>query len=59
MPPKPKTKKYVKDNAVKPDKEQDKAKTPVYNRQEVRKLQEKKNKPKTKGSMGYSGATRV
>ncbi len=43
----------------KPTPSKPRAKTPVYTGPQVRKLQEQKNKPKTKQSMGYKGATRV
>jgi hypothetical protein len=36
-----------------------KSKTPVYTQEEMKKLQLKKNKPASKGSTGYKGATRV
>ncbi len=42
-----------------PPKPAPKAKTPVYKPETLRKEQLKKNKPKTKNSMGYKGATRV
>jgi hypothetical protein len=59
MPPKPKVFKGVKENAIKPNKEQNKARTPVYTPEEARKRQRQINKPKTKSSMGYSGATKA
>jgi hypothetical protein len=36
-----------------------KTKTPVYTQEELNKLQLRKNKPKTKTSMGYSGAAKI
>jgi len=59
MPPKPKPKVGVRENAIKPNKEQSKARTPVLTQEEARKEQLKKNKPKTKRSMGYSGANKI